>query len=205
MSRIFNLGLPVLLGAATFTLNVASDPLPPDLTYRPLPSLPFSAVKETDEAQKPAVTQRQRGLLESRYDLADRPMPGVMMSGGRKAVQEGSRVKLPAGETWSSLAAKTPQEIRDRGLLPQGFLPLPHVKQAAGGQVFPESEIREIGADEGRDLRRFDVDFDLPDHLTPEFPPPIFLTTHPELGDVSRGDLLTIRNFYEYMNGIITP
>ncbi|RUY20242.1 cytochrome B6, partial [Mesorhizobium sp. M7A.F.Ca.CA.001.13.2.1] len=38
-----------------------------------------------------------------------------------------------------------------------------------------------------------------------EFPPPIFLTTHPELGDVSRGDLLTIRNFYEYMNGIITP
>ncbi|RUY76993.1 cytochrome B6 [Mesorhizobium sp. M7A.F.Ca.CA.001.09.2.1] len=205
MSRIFNLGLPVLLGAATFTLNVASDPLPPDLTYRPLPSLPFSAVKEADEAQKPAVTQRQRGLLESRYDLADRPMPGVMMSGGRKAVQEGSRVKLPAGETWSSLAAKTPQEIRDRGLLPQGFLPLPHVKQAAGGQVFPESEIREIGADEGRDLRRFDVDFDLPDHLTPEFPPPIFLTTHPELGDVSRGDLLTIRNFYEYMNGIITP
>ncbi|RVA84367.1 cytochrome B6, partial [Mesorhizobium sp. M7A.F.Ca.US.006.04.2.1] len=205
MSRIFNLGLPVLLGAATFTLNVASDPLPPDLTYRPLPSLPFSSVKETDEAQKPAVTQRQRGLLESRYDLADRPMPGVMMSGGRKAVQEGSRVKLPAGETWSSLAAKTPQEIRDRGLLPQGFLPLPHVKQAAGGQVFPESEIREIGADEGRDLRRFDVDFDLPDHLTPEFPPPIFLTTHPELGDVSRGDLLTIRNFYEYMNGIITP
>jgi cytochrome c peroxidase len=54
-------------------------------------------------------------------------------------------------------------------------------------------------------LRRFDVDFDLPDHLTPEFPPPVFLTTHPELGDVSRGQLLTIKNFYEIMNGIITP
>jgi cytochrome c peroxidase len=54
-------------------------------------------------------------------------------------------------------------------------------------------------------LRRFDVDFDLPDHLTPEFPPPIFLTTHAELGDVSRGQLLTIKNFYEIMNGIVTP
>ncbi|MER9486298.1 cytochrome B6 [Mesorhizobium sp. M0563] len=205
MSRVFNLGLPALLGAAAVTLTAASDPLPPDLTYRPLPSLPFSAVKENDEAQKPAVIERQRKLLESRYNLADRPMRGVMMSGGRKVVQEGVRVKLPAGETWDSLAAKTPQEIRDRGLLPNGFLPLPHVKQATGGQVFPENQIRESGADEGRDLRRFDVDFDLPDYLTPEFPPPIFLTTHPELGDVSRGDLLTIRNFYEYMNGIITP
>ncbi|MER8530965.1 cytochrome B6 [Mesorhizobium sp. M1272] len=205
MSRVFNLGLPALLGAAAVTLTAASDPLPPDLTYRPLPSLPLSAVKENDEAQKPPVIERQRKLLESRYNLADRPMQGVMMSGGRKVVQEAVRVKLPAGETWDSLAAKTPQEIRDRGLLPNGFLPLPHVKQATGGQVFPENQIREIGADEGRDLRRFDVDFDLPDYLTPEFPPPIFLTTHPELGDVSRGDLLTIRNFYEYMNGIITP
>jgi len=175
------------------------------LTYRPLPSLPFSAVRENDEAQKPAVMQRQRKLLEERYELANRPMQGVMMSGGRKPVQEGVRVKLPEGESWDSLAAKNPQEVRDNGLLPKGFMPLPHVKQATGGQVFPEQQIREIATDEGRDLRRFDVDFDLPDHLTPEFPPPIFLTTHPELGDVSRGDLLTIRNFYEYMNGIITP
>jgi hypothetical protein len=29
--------------------------------------------------------------------------------------------------------------------------------------------------------------FDLPDFFTPEFPAPIFLTTHPELGDVSGG------------------
>ena len=50
-----------------------------------------------DEAQKPAVMQRQRALLEARYDLADRPMPGAMMSGGRKAVQGGVRVKLPDG------------------------------------------------------------------------------------------------------------
>ena len=84
-------------------------------------------------------------------------------------------------------------------------MPLPHVKQATGGQVFPEHQIDEIRQQEGRDLRRFDVNFDLPDHFTPEFPPPIFLTTHPELGDVSRGQLLTIKNFYELMEGIVTP
>jgi len=205
MLPVVKIGLPAALGVAALGFAAASDPLPPDLTYRPLPSLPFSAVRENDEAQKPAVMQRQRKLLEERYELANRPMQGVMMSGGRKPVQEGVRVKLPEGESWDSLAAKSPQEVRDNGLLPKGFMPLPHVKQATGGQVFPEEQIREIATDEGRDLRRFDVDFDLPGHLTPEFPPPIFLTTHPELGDVSRGDLLTIRNFYEYMNGIITP
>ncbi|WP_040674102.1 cytochrome b6 [Nitrobacter sp. Nb-311A] len=190
---------------AVLAFPAVADPLPPDTTYRPLPTLPFSAVKQNDEAQKPAVKERQRALLEQRYDLADRPLSGVMMSGGRKPVQGGVRVKLPSGETWDSLAAKEPHEIRDRDLLPKGFVPLPHVKQATGGQVFPENEIRKIANDEQRDLRRFDVDFDLPDHLTPEFPPPIYLTTHPELGDVSRGDLLTIKNFYEYLNGIITP
>ena len=54
-------------------------------------------------------------------------------------------------------------------------------------RCFPNKQIDEIRDQEARNLRRFDVDFDLPDHLTPEFPPPIFLTTHPELGDVSQG------------------
>jgi cytochrome c peroxidase len=182
-----------------------SDPLPPDLTYRPLPTRPFSEVRADDEAQKARVMQRQIDLLRARYDLANKPIDSVMMSGGRKAVQGEVRVKLPQGVTWDSLAAMTPSEIRDRGLLPPGFMPLPHVKQATGGQVFPQRQIDQIQAQEKRDLRRFDVNFDLPDHLTPEFPPPIFLTTHPELGDVSRAQLLTIRNFYEVMNGLITP
>ena len=99
----------------------------------------------------------------------------------------------------------TAEDIKARGLLPEGFKPLPHVKQLTGGQVFPEQQIEQIAKMEQRDLRRFDVEFDLPDHLTPEFPPPIFLTTAPHLGDVSRGQLLTIRNFYEIMNGIVTP
>lgn len=200
------IGLTTVIAAALASAFAAiSDPLPPDSTYRPLPTQPFSKVKENDEAQKPAVMERQRALLEQRYDLANRPVAGVMMSGGRKAVQQGVRVRLPEGVTWDSLAGKEPNEIREKNLLPKGFIPLPHVKQATGGQVFPDDQIRKIASDEQRDLRRFDVDFDLPGHLTPEFPPPIFLTTHPELGDVSRGDLLTIRNFYEYLNGIITP
>jgi cytochrome c peroxidase len=193
----------VLCGLALATAT--ADPLPPDASYRPLPAQPLSAVKASDEAEKPQVMQRQAALLAERYDLADRPMPGVMMSGGRKAVQAGVRVKLPPGVTWDSLAQMSPDEIGEKGLLPAGFKPLPHVKQATGGQVFPNNEIDEIRTQEGRNLRRFDVDFDLPAHLTPEFPAPIFLTTHPELGDVSQGRLLTIKNYYELMVGVLTP
>lgn len=203
MDRVRGIFLAGLLGAIAVTAS--ADPLPADATYRDLPTLPFDTVKANDEAAKPKVMQQQHELLEHRYDLGDHPIPGAMMSGGRRAVQGGVRVRLPAGVTWQSLAALSPEEIRRRNLLPDGFLPLPHVKQATGGQVFPENEIKEIAFQEQRDLRRFDVDFDLPDHLTPEFPAPIFLTTHPELGDVSQGQLLTLRNYYSLMVGLITP
>jgi len=49
------------------------------------------------------------------------------------------------------------------------------------------------------------MDFDLPDHFMPEFPPAIFLTTRPDLGDVSKGQLVTPQNFYELFNGILNP
>ena len=91
MNRFVTIGLPCALGVATLSLAASSDPLPPDTTYRPLPSLPFSEVKQIDEAQKPRVMERQRNLFEQRYDLADRPIAGAMMSGGRKAVQGGVR------------------------------------------------------------------------------------------------------------------
>src|SRR4051794_41204036 len=110
--------------------------------------------------------QRQADLLNQRYDLSDQPIPGVMMSGGRKPIQGGARVKLPPGVTWESLAATSPDEIRQRGLLPAGFMPLPHVKQATGGQVFPNNQIDEIGRQEARNLRRFDVDLDLSDRFS---------------------------------------
>jgi len=195
------LALPLLL----LSLNVHADPLPPDTTYRPLPTAPLDAVIKSDRAAKPAVLQRQQALLAQRYDLADKPIPGVKMSGGRKTVQGGVRVRLPQGMTWDRLASMPPEEIRAQGAFPAGFLRLPHVKQSAGGQVFPKEQIDEINNQEKRSLERFDVDFDLPEHFTPEFPAPIFLQSRPDLGDVSQGKLLTIRNFYQIMIGHLTP
>jgi cytochrome c peroxidase len=164
----------------------------------------FESIKARDVSEKDAVMNRQQQLLETRYDLSDQPMD-LQMSGGRKAVQQGVRVKLPDGVTWEQLASMTPEQIKARNLFPMGFRPLPHVKHAVGGQVFPTEQIDEIQRLEQRDLRRFDVDFDLPAHLTPEFPPPIFLTTRPDLGDVSQGKLLSIDNYYELLEGILTP
>ena len=43
-------GAAVVSAAAVIA---AADPLPPSATYRPLPSLPLSAVKANDEAEKP--------------------------------------------------------------------------------------------------------------------------------------------------------
>ncbi|MBP0582545.1 cytochrome B6 [Labrys sp. LIt4] len=195
----------VVAGTGLLAGVAASDPLPPDATYRALPTQPFSDVKAADEAQKDGVMKRQKDVFSARYDLSSHPIPGAFMSGGRKPVQGGVRVKLPAGVSWDELGAMSPAEIRSKDLLPLGFRPLPHVKQATGGQVFPSEEIKEILKREGRDLTRFDVDFDIPSQFTPEFPPPIFLTTHPELGDISRGRLLSIRNYYGLTNGILTP
>jgi cytochrome c peroxidase len=103
------------------------------------------------------------------------------------------------------LAAMSLEEIREKDLWPQGFLPLPHPNHPEGGMVFPKFHIDEIQKQEGRDLTRFDLDFDLPDHLLPEFPPPIFLTTRPDLGDVTQGKVVTIDNYYELFSGILNP
>ncbi len=156
------------------------------------------------KAEKPEVMKRHMDLLQERYDLANRPAKGVTMSRG-KPVQEGVRVKLPQGVTWEQLASMSPEEIKEKNLWPKGFLPLPHPNHAEGGMVFPKFVIDEVNRQEGRDLTRFDLDFDLPDHFLPEFPAPIYLTTRPDLGDVSQGKLVTINNYYELFNGILNP
>jgi len=164
----------------------------------------FATTMRRLSAEKPAAQRQQQLLLAERYDLANRAAAGVTMSRG-KAVQDGVRVKLPAGLTWAQLAQLTPEEIKSRDAFPAGFLPLPHVKHPEGGMVFPTFHIDEIKRQEQRDLTRFDVDFDLPDHFLPEFPPSIFLITRLDLGDVSKGKLLTIDNFHELFNGILNP
>jgi cytochrome c peroxidase len=54
-------------------------------------------------------------------------------------------------------------------------------------------------------LERFDVAFDLPDAFVPEFPPAMFLSNRPELGDVSRGEVVSINNYYRLFKDILTP
>ncbi|MFW5639818.1 MAG: cytochrome B6 [Thermodesulfobacteriota bacterium] len=173
-------------------------------TYIQVVTEDFETIMEKDVEEKSEFMERQQELLERRYDLSDNPSE-VMMSAERKPVQKGVRVKLPEGMTWEKLSKMSPEEIKQKDVFPEGFLPLPHAKHETGGQVIPENHIEEIMNLEKRNLERFDVTFDLPDHFQPEFPPPIFLTTRPDLGDVSQGKLLSIQNYYDIMHGILTP
>jgi len=164
----------------------------------------FAQIREKAVSEKAQVKKEHDALLEARYDLSNRPAKGATMFRG-KPLQEGPRAKLASGVTWDSLARMTPDEVRAKGVFPGGYMPLPHPKQREGGMVFPKVVIDELKRQEDRDLTRFDLDFDLPDHFMPEFPPPIFLTTRKDLGDVSQGKLVTLANFYATFNGILNP
>jgi cytochrome c peroxidase len=204
-TKYLGLAIVALLLMIVSISTFAQSPLKGESSYSPVViKESFEAIMTRMKAAKPEVMQRQTGLLNERYDLSNRPAAGVTMSRG-KPVQEGVRVKLPAGTTWESLAAMDPEEIREKNLFPAGFFPLPHPNHPEGGMLFPKFHIDEIKKQEGRDLTRFDLDFDLPDHFLPEFPAPIYLTTRPDLGDVSQGKLVTIDNYYQLFNGILNP
>ena len=196
--------------SATALLRAADPPAtppvaPPKTSYMPVvPKEDFKVTMERMKAEKAAIMKRQADLLAERYDLRNDPAPGLTMT-RNKPVQQGVRVKLAKGATWQSLSATTPDDIREKDLWPPGFFPLPHPNHPEGGMVFPKFHIDEVKKQEQRDLTRFDLDFDLPDHFLPEFPAPIFLTTRLDLGDVSRGQLVTIDNFFELFNGILNP
>lgn len=188
------------------TLTLAQEPVKKKpSSYMPVDqSEAFAAVKARMEAAKPAIAQKHQDLLAARYDLGDRPAETATMTRG-KAIQSGVRARLPEGMTWDKLNSQSPKQIRAQDLFPVAYLPLPHPNHAEGGMVFPKFHIDEIKRQEGRDLTRFDLDFDLPDHFLPEFPPPIFLTTRLDLGDVSQGKLVTTDNYFELFNGILNP
>lgn len=201
VSKFTALGVLVLAGQAPPAL--AQDPkqtVPPGANAGAI----FRNTLQTTAADKPKVMKAAHERLAERYDLANRPAAALTMSRG-KPVQAGVRVKLAAGTSWDQLAALKPAEIRARDLWPKGFLPLPHPKHAEGGMVFPQLHIDELKRQTGRDLLRFDVDYDFPDHVLPEFPPAIYLTTHPEAGDVSQGKVVTLDNYYELFSGLLNP
>jgi hypothetical protein len=82
----------------------------------------FAQIFARMTAAKPGIEQAHMAVLNERYDLTDRPAQGVTMSRG-KPLQEGVRVKLPAGMTWERLAAMTPDQIRTQDQYPKGFYP----------------------------------------------------------------------------------
>jgi cytochrome c peroxidase len=154
-------------------------------------------IMKQDIADKPKVMAQQQKLLESRYNLEPKLDPEAKMSRG-KPLCVGPTARLAEGMTWEKLADTAPADIKQAGTFP--YPPLPHPKQSTGGQVFPQVQIAQFPR-----LQRFDVDFDIPNAFLPEFPPAIFLQNRPELGDVSRGEVVSINNFYRLFKDILTP
>jgi cytochrome c peroxidase len=161
------------------------------------PMQTFEETMKADVADKSKVMAAQRKLLESRYALTPRLDPAAKMARG-KPLAVGPTARLATGLTWEELAKLSPEEIKRRGVFP--YPPLPHPKHATGGQVFPQIQTRMFPR-----LDRFDVEFDLPEAFLPEFPPAIFIQSRPELGDVSRGEVVSINNYYRLFKDLLTP
>jgi len=166
-------------------------------SFTPVVEEPLAVVMARDKAAKSRVMAVQRHLLDERYDLARRVDENVRMTRG-KPIPVGPTARLKGGATWEQLGRMSPEQVRAADVFP--YLPLPHINHPVGGMVFPQAQITALPR-----LERFDMDFDLPDHFLPEFPPAMFLTTRPDLGDVSKGQVVTIDNFYELFNGILNP
>jgi hypothetical protein len=150
--------------------------------------------------QKSKVMARWKDYLALRYDFTGKVDPEVTMSRG-KNIPVGPVVKLPKGiNSWEDFDKLTPQEIYEKELFPEGFRPLSHPLQSTGHMLFPKMWLKSHPENE-----RFDVDFDIPEQYLPEFPPPLFLTTRPDLGDVSQGCEITEANFHRLFDGILTP
>lgn len=140
-----------------------------------------------------------RRYMNSRFDFSGATIPDQVMSGGRKPIMQGPVALLPSGiSSFEALADVSPEEIRKRDLFP--YKPLAHPLQSNAHMLFPEAWLAVHP-----EHRRMDVDLDIPDEYLPEFPPPLFLTTHKELGDVTNGQEITIDNYYEMFDGLITP
>ena len=155
----------------------------------------FDQIKAARLAVKAERAKAHAALLASRYDLT--PAAGDARMSGGKAVPVGPTARL-SGTSWEQLDKMTPDQIKEQGLFP--YQPLPFPDHAEGGMLFPTMTIDVLPR-----LARFDMDFDLPEHVLPDKAPPIFLTTRPDLGDVSKGKVITLENYYETFNGLLNP
>lgn len=157
----------------------------------------FSEMKKEDIQNKPTLMSKHMRLLNERYDLSEKVDNTVTMSGG-KPIPVGPTAKLKKGLSWEVLSKMSPEDIKKKENFP--YLPLPHVSPAGGGLVVSPKQL-----DTHPELVRFDMDFDLPDAYLPEFPAPLYLISRPDLGDVSGGEEITLKNYYSKLNGILTP
>ncbi|GAB4403153.1 MAG: cytochrome b6 [Bacteroidia bacterium] len=149
--------------------------------------------------QKPHLMADVRAYMASRYDLHERTLPGQFSSDGRKAIMAGPVSRLPRGiDSYEALAALGAAEIKARNLFP--YKPLAHPLQSTAHMVFPPSWVQAHP-----EHARIDVDLDIPEAYLPAFPPALYLTTHKELGDVSRGREVTLQNYYAIFDGLLTP
>ena len=148
--------------------------------------------------QKPILMREVREYMDERFDFSGEAIPDQFMSGG-KPIMKGPIARLPDGvDSFEELASLGRVEIRSRDLFP--YKPLAHPLQSTSHMVFPDSWVRAHPEHE-----RIDVAMDIPDAYLPEFPPPLFLTTHKELGDVTNGQEITLDNFYQMFDGLLTP
>lgn len=190
-------GLCILAIGAAGVCVVAAEPVKVVSSYGPInQDVPFEHIKAARMAVKVERAQAQMKLLNTRYDLSKKVSDKVMMSGG-KPIPVGPTARLK-GVTWEQLGQLTPEQIKTRGLFP--YKPLPFADHAEGGMLFPAMITNVLPR-----LARFDLDFDLPEHILPDPVPAIFLTTRPDLGDVAKGRLITIDNYYEIFNGLLNP
>jgi cytochrome c peroxidase len=160
--------------------------------------MPWDEWRTHCEQQKPELMAEVHEYMQGRYDFHGRAIDGAMMSGNRKAVPAGPVARLPEGiASFEDLAALPVDEVRELDLFP--YKPLAHPLQSTAHMLFPQSWVAAHPEHE-----RFDVDFDIPDAYLPEFPPPMFLTNHKELGDVTGGREVTLGNYYELFDGLLT-
>ncbi|MFA6979556.1 MAG: hypothetical protein WC209_09560 [Ignavibacteriaceae bacterium] len=156
----------------------------------------FDQIKTARMAVKSERAKQHMEMLNSRYDLSKKTTAETVMSGG-KPIPAGPTANL-RGVTWEQLNKMTPEQIKEKGIFP--YKPLPFPDHAEGGMLFPVIITKLLPR-----LVRFDLDFDLPEHILPDPAPAIYLTTRPDLGDVAKGRLITIDNYYEIFNGILNP
>ena len=149
--------------------------------------------------QKPNLMADIDKYMASRYNFNNESYKDEFMSGGRKPIMKGPVSRLPKGiASYEALAMLTADQIRQRDLFP--FKPLAHPLASTAHMVFPDSWNKVHP-----EHLRIDLDHDYPNAYLPEFPAPMFLTTHKELGDVTKGQEITLGNYYEIFNGLLTP